>query len=130
MRLAWETVKSSRERRFAATGASEFGQALMTQIRVTPGTSVMKLSRALRSSAKALEAEVSTLEANGLVERVSHPLRPEVQELHVTEAGRNSMDSAALIDEQLGSGLEAALGHEHFALLLNLLELVKLESQR
>lgn len=130
LRLTWETVDSNRERRFAETGASEFGHALMTQIRVTPGTSIAKLSRALRSTTKAVEAEVTVLEDKGLVSHVSHPLRPEIRELHVTGAGRNSIDSALLIDSQLGSSLERALGHEQFAALISSLQLVRVEAGR
>lgn len=129
-RVFWETFNLKQERRFAETGASEFGHTLMTQIRVTPGTSIAKRGRALRSTTKAVDAKVTTLEAKGLVSRVSHPLRPEVRELHVTEAGRRSINGAALSDRQLGFSLETALGQERFAMLTISLQLVTVEAGR
>lgn len=73
---------------------SEEQLRLLTYVRLTPGTTVTKLARLLRATPASVRKDLGQLEHAGLVERRSHPDHPKANELHVTDAGAQTLDAA------------------------------------
>lgn len=107
-----DALEAQRDRKFQELGVLPQWQALLLNIRLSPGVSTSKLTRLMQLSPKSVEGLVADMESVGLVERRSHPVRSSVQELYLTEKGRVSLvavqginaDLEQLIRSRMGSG--------------------------
>jgi|SRR6185312_1907656 len=122
---ARDALQAQRDRTFQELGVVPQWQALLLNIRLSPGTSTSKLGRLLHLSPKSVEGLVTEMESVGLIERRSHPLRSSVQELHLTEQGRRSLATIQGVDTDLEQLIRSRISGGDIERLLAGLSLLK-----
>ena len=96
--------------------------SVLVLLRVNTGVTQKRLSQALHVSPPNLAVLLDKLEARGLLERVRNPDDRRSQILHLTAAGRRSVDAAQSTVEQLERDATPGLSDAERALLIGLLQ--------
>ncbi|MTD56222.1 MarR family transcriptional regulator [Amycolatopsis sp. RM579] len=103
--------------------------SLLMAISRQPGLTGAEMARRLNVTPQAVASLVARLEGKGQLERRPHPRHGHVQELHLTEAGRDALQAAkpvvAEIERKLRRDLGSAEADRLAAMLDRVAEVVK-----
>ena len=119
--LAMQAVKEPPLRDVGLSGSH---YALLANLQTTPGLTGAELARLVGVTPQAVALLIAKLIERGLIERRRHPRHRNVQELHLTEDGRQELAKAEHIISDLERHLREALGAQRHARLRELLEQV------
>jgi DNA-binding MarR family transcriptional regulator len=94
LRRAELAVQAVKEQRLRGLGMASAHFSLLIMIHNEPGLTGAELARRLNVTPQAVASLVARLEDRGQLERRPHPRHRHVQELHLTDAGRDALRSA------------------------------------
>ena len=86
--------------------------SLLMHVHVFPGLNGAELGRRLGVTTQAVALLAATLEDRGFLERRPHPRHRNVQELHLTAAGREALHAADTVILQIDRKVRAVLSEE------------------
>ena len=119
--LAARTLKNQQLR---PLGMATAHYSLLMLIRTDPGLMGAELARRLDVTPQAVASLVARLESKGQLERKPHPRHRHVQELHLTDAGREALRSADQMVAQIEERVVRHLGPDGATTLIASLERV------
>ncbi|MET7453163.1 MarR family transcriptional regulator [Streptomyces sp. NPDC005574] len=109
LRRAELAVQSLKEQRLRPLGMVAAHYTLLISVHDEPGLTGAELARRLNVTPQAIASLVARLESRGQLERREHPRHRHIQELHLTDAGREALRAAdaviADIERQVTDGL-------------------------
>jgi DNA-binding MarR family transcriptional regulator len=94
LRRAELAVQALKEQRLRPLGMAAAHYTLLISIHSEPGLIGAELARRLNVTPQAIASLVTRLEDRGQLERREHPRHRHVQELHLTDAGREALRGA------------------------------------
>ena len=124
LRRAELAVQSLKDRQLRPVGMAASHYALLVSVDSEPGLAGATLARRLNVTPQAVASLVAKLVERGLIERRHHPRHPHVQELHLTDAGRDALQYADTVMEGIEQHVLDLLGvqqGEEFRLMLETL---------
>ncbi|WP_030611477.1 MarR family winged helix-turn-helix transcriptional regulator [Streptomyces fulvoviolaceus] len=124
LRQADWAVQGLKEQRLRSLGMAAAHYALLICIHFDPGLTGAELARRLNVTPQAVASLVARLEGRGQLERRPHPRHRHVQELHLTDAGREALREADALVVEVERQATEKLGPEGTALLTALLRQV------
>lgn len=89
--LAVQTLK---EQRLRPLGMAAAHYTLLISVHAEPGLTGAELARRLNVTPQAIASLVARLESRGQLERREHPRHRHIQELHLTDTGREALRAA------------------------------------
>ncbi len=117
-------MQALKEQRLRPLGMAPAHYSLLIALQSVPGITGAELSRRLSVTPQAVASLLTRLEARGQLERRVHPRHRHVQELHLTEAGRDALRQADPVIAEIDQQVNGKLGPEGVAQLKTLLEQV------
>jgi DNA-binding MarR family transcriptional regulator len=126
-RVAWAlrradlNLQSAKERPLREVGVPGAHYSVLISLRTTPGVTGAELARLMSVTPQAVALLVGKLTDRGLVERRTHPRHRNVQELHLTDAGRDELLKAEHIVSDLERHIRESLGVQRYRHLRELL---------
>ncbi|WP_432181615.1 MarR family winged helix-turn-helix transcriptional regulator [Streptomyces sp. NBC_00063] len=117
-------VQAVKEPELRALGMLPAHYSLLIRVHLEPGLTGAELARRLSVTPQAVASLVSRLEKRGQLERRPHPRHGHVQELHLTDAGRDALRQADAVATRIEQRIIDKLGPENAALLTALLNQV------
>lgn len=125
LRRAEIAVQGLKEQRLrSALGMPVAHYTMLISIHADPGLAGAELARRLNVTPQAVASLADRLEGRGQLERRSHPRHRHVQELHLTDAGREILREADALVEEVEQKVAKGLGRADTARLRALLEKV------
>jgi DNA-binding MarR family transcriptional regulator len=124
LRRADLAVQRAKEPGLRAVGVPQAHYALLMHVHTFPGHSGAEIGRGLGVTTQAVALVAAKLEAQGLLERRTHPRHRNVKELHITAAGLDALQAAETVITGLEQRVLDALGTEHSEQLRLLLDTV------
>lgn len=124
LRRAELAVQNLKDGQLRPVGMAASHYALLMSVDSEPGLAGATLARRLNVTPQAVASLVARLVERGLVERRQHPRHPNVQELHLTDAGRDALQHADTVMERIEHKVVDLLGaqqSEEFRLMLETL---------
>jgi DNA-binding MarR family transcriptional regulator len=115
------SVLAFTDRRLRAMDMGAPHYSLLVTIDAEPGCSAAEAARRLNVTPQAVASLAAKLEDRDLVERRPHPRHRHVQELHLTDAGRDALRTAKSAVDVLEQRIRQELGPEDTARLIALL---------
>ncbi|MEW2623593.1 MarR family winged helix-turn-helix transcriptional regulator [Streptomyces sp. NPDC048106] len=94
---------------------------VLITLHASPGLTGAELARTIGSTPQAVALPLSKLTARGLIERRAHPRHRSVQELHLTDAGREELAKAEDVVIDLERHIQRSLGDQRYLQLRELL---------
>ncbi|NGO08315.1 MarR family transcriptional regulator [Streptomyces sp. HC44] len=129
-RVAWAlrrtelAVQTLKEQRLRPLGMAAAHYTLLISVHVEPGLTGAELARRLNVTPQAIASLVARLENRGQLERRDHPRHRHVQELHLTDAGREALHTADKVIADIETQITDGLGPDEAAQLRSLLNRV------
>nr|CAJ87965.1 putative MarR-like transcriptional regulator [Streptomyces ambofaciens ATCC 23877] len=117
-------MQTLKERRLRPLGLAASHYTLLISVHSEPGLTGAELARRLNVTPQAVASLVARLESRGQVERREHPRHRHVQELHLTEAGRETLRAADKAIADIELRIIEGLGLKESAQLRGLLDQV------
>jgi DNA-binding MarR family transcriptional regulator len=109
LRQAEQALQSLKEQRLRPFGMAPAHYSLLISIHSQPGITGAELARRLNVTPQSVASLVARLTEKGQLERRQHPLHRHVQELHLTESGRQALKASdaviAAIEDQITTRL-------------------------
>lgn len=124
LRRAELAVQAFKDQRLRTIGLAAAHYSLLISIHAEPGRTGAEAARLLNVTPQAVASLVAKLEDRGLVERRPHPRHRHVQELHLTDAGRDALRAAEPTITAIEERISQALDPEDTARLTALLNRV------
>jgi DNA-binding MarR family transcriptional regulator len=124
LRRAELAVQAFKEQQLRPLGLAAAHYSLLISIGDEPGRTGAEAARRLNVTPQAVAFLVTKLEDRGLVERRPHPRHRHVQELHLTDAGRDAVHSAQPAITAIEQRIVAELGPAESSHLITLLDRV------
>jgi DNA-binding MarR family transcriptional regulator len=90
-------VQALKEQRLRSLGMAVAHYSLLISVHTEPGLTGAELARRLNVTPQAVASLVARLEGRGQLERREHPRHRHVQELHLTDAGREALRAADMV---------------------------------
>ncbi len=112
LRRAELAVQNLKDRQLRAVGLRSSHYALLASVSAEPGLAGATLARRLNVTPQAIASLATRLETLGLIERKVHPRHAQVQELHLTDAGRTALNAGEAIVDDLEERVVELLGAE------------------
>ncbi|WP_327714735.1 MarR family transcriptional regulator [Streptomyces sp. NBC_00490] len=114
LRRAELAVLTLKEQRLRPLGMAAAHYTLLISVHSDPGLTGAELARRLNVTPQAVASLVARLENRGQLERREHPRHRHIQELHLTDAGREALHAADAvisgIERQITDGLGSEAG--------------------
>ncbi|MEU5318619.1 MarR family transcriptional regulator [Streptomyces sp. NPDC021056] len=114
LRRAELAVQTLKEQRLRPLGMAAAHYTLLMSVHRDPGLTGAELARRLNVTPQAVASLVARLENRGQLERREHPRHRHIQELHLTDAGREALHAAdaviSAIERQITDGLGSEAG--------------------
>jgi DNA-binding MarR family transcriptional regulator len=129
LRRAGIAVQALKEQRLRSLDLAVAHYSLLISVHTDPGLSGAELARRLGVTPQAVASLVIRLETRGLMERRAHPRHRHVQELHLTDAGREVLRQADALVADVEQTITERLGRSDTARLRALLEKVAAAAQ-
>lgn len=126
-RVAWAlrradlNLQTAKERPLREIGVPGSHYSVLISLQSTPGLTSAELARLMGVTPQAVALLVGKLTAAGMVERRTHPRHRNVQELHLTDAGREELAKAECIVSDLERHIRDSLGDQRYRQLRELL---------
>ncbi|MET9789827.1 MarR family winged helix-turn-helix transcriptional regulator [Streptomyces canus] len=124
LRRAELAVLTLKEQRLRPLGMAVAHYTLLMSVHSEPGLAGAELARRLNVTPQAVASLVARLEGRGQLERREHPRHRHVQELHLTDAGREALRAADRVIADIEQHITEGLGPEESAQLRTLLDQV------
>jgi DNA-binding MarR family transcriptional regulator len=121
LRRAELAVQAQKERRLRSLGMAAAHYSLLISVHAEPGLTGAELARRLNVTPQAVASLVARLEDRGQLERRPHPRHRHVQELHLTDAGRDALRTADGVISEIEQRISQKLGPEGTGRLTRLL---------
>lgn len=121
LRQAEMSVQALKEQRLRPLGMVPAHYALLMTVHREPGLTGAELARRLSVTPQAVASLVARLEQRGQLERRTHPRHRHVQELHLTDAGREVLRAADTVITAIEEQILQGLGRADAARLITLL---------
>ncbi|MFF1299364.1 MULTISPECIES: MarR family transcriptional regulator [unclassified Streptomyces] len=122
LRRAEWAVQARKDQRLRPLGIAAAQYTLLMNIHSDPGLTGAELARRLNVTPQAVASQVARLEERGHLERRPHPRHRHVQELHLTDAGLDSLRDADAVIMGIEQLIAAKLGPRKTAQLRTLLD--------
>ncbi|MFF1298308.1 MULTISPECIES: MarR family winged helix-turn-helix transcriptional regulator [unclassified Streptomyces] len=114
LRRAELAVLTLKEQRLRPLGMAAAHYTLLISVHSDPGLTGAELARRLNVTPQAVASLVARLENRGQLERREHPRHRHIQELHLTDVGREALHAADAvisgIERQITDGLGSEAG--------------------
>lgn len=126
-RVAWAlrradlNLQTAKERPLREVGVPGAHYSVLISLQTNPGLTGTELARLMSVTPQAVALLVGKLTDRGLVERRTHPRHRNVQELHLTDAGRDELLKAEHIVSDLERHIRESLGVLRYRQLRELL---------
>ncbi|MEU3935960.1 MarR family winged helix-turn-helix transcriptional regulator [Streptomyces sp. NPDC029044] len=114
-------VQGLKEQQLRSLGMGVAHYQLLVLIYAEPGLTGAEPARRLNVTPQAVASLVARLENRGQVERHAHPRHRHVQELHLTDTGREALRAADTVITRIEQTVTDALGPDDAAQLKTLL---------
>ncbi|MEU4466852.1 MarR family transcriptional regulator [Streptomyces sp. NPDC024017] len=124
LRRAELAVQTLKEQRLRPLGLAASHYTLLISVHAEPGLTGAELARRLNVTPQAVASLVARLESRGQLERREHPRHRHVQELHLTDAGRETLRAADKVIADIELQITDDLGPEETTQLRALLDRV------
>jgi DNA-binding MarR family transcriptional regulator len=124
LRRAELAVQAAKERRLRPLGMLAAHYSLLISVHAAPGPTGAELARRLGVTPQAVASLAAKLEERGLIERRQHPRHRHVQELHLTDAGRDALRAADRVVADIEGAITEKLGRDSSAALTAMLDSV------
>jgi DNA-binding MarR family transcriptional regulator len=124
LRRAEGAVQTLKEQRLRPLGVAVAHYSLLMSVNADPGLAGAEVARRLNVTPQAVASLVDRLEGRGQLERRQHPRHRHVQELHLTDAGREILRRADAVVAEVEELVTAQLGPTNTDRLKTLLERV------
>ncbi|WP_029111340.1 MarR family transcriptional regulator [Mycobacterium sp. URHD0025] len=112
LRKAEGAVQTLKEQRLRPLGIPVAHYSLLISVHSDPGLTGAEVARRLNVTPQAVASLVDRLEKRGQLERRPHPRHRHVQELHLTDEGRDALRRAdaivAEVEDEIGTQLGPA----------------------
>jgi DNA-binding MarR family transcriptional regulator len=130
LRRAELAVQGLKEQRLRSSlGMPVAHYTLLISIHADPGLAGAELARRLNVTPQAVASLADRLQSRGQLERRPHPRHRHVQELHLTDAGREVLRQADALVAEVEEKITTRLGRTDSARLRALLEKVAATAQ-
>lgn len=129
LRRAEGAVQTLKEQRLRPLGVAVAHYSLLMSVHADPGLAGAEVARRLNVTPQAVASLVDRLEGRGQLERRSHPRHRHVQELYLTDAGREVLRRADAVVAEVEENITQQLGHASATRLRALLEKVAVAAQ-
>jgi DNA-binding MarR family transcriptional regulator len=129
-RVAWAlrrtelAVQALKEQRLRSLDMAVAHYAPLISVHAEPGLTGAELARRLNVTPQAVASLVARLEGRGQLERREHPRHRHVQELHLTDAGREALRAADVVIDGVEQQITDDLGPDASVQLRALLDRV------
>lgn len=126
-RVAWAlrradlNLQTAKDRPLREIGLPSSHYSALISLQTTPGITGAELARILAVTPQAVALMIGKLTDRGLIERRTHPRHRNVQELHLTDAGRDELTKAEVIVSDLERHIRESLGAKRYGQLRDLL---------
>jgi len=117
-------VQARKEQQLRPLGIAAAQYSLLISVHTDPGLTGAELARRLNVTPQAVASQVARLEERGHLERRAHPRHRHIQELHLTDAGRDALSHADAVIVDIEKQITERLGTEKAAQLTTLLDQV------
>ncbi|MFD6169742.1 MarR family winged helix-turn-helix transcriptional regulator [Streptomyces coeruleorubidus] len=124
LRRAELAVQTLKEQRLRPLGMAAAHYTLLISVHAEPGLTGAELARRLNVTPQAIASLVARLESRGQLERREHPRHRHVQELHLTDAGREALRAGDAAIADIERHIAESLGTDETARLRALLDQV------
>lgn len=124
LRRAELAVQTLKEQRLRPLGMAAAHYTLLMSVHSEPGLAGAELARRLNVTPQAVASLVARLEGRGQLERREHPRHRHVQELHLTDVGREALRAADQVIADIERHITEGLGPDQSAQLRTLLDQV------
>ncbi|MFG2022732.1 MarR family winged helix-turn-helix transcriptional regulator [Streptomyces sp. NPDC048825] len=124
LRRAEWAVQARKDQRLRPLGMAAAQYSLLICIHTDPGLTGAELARRLNVTPQAVASQVARMEERGHLERRPHPRHRHVQELHLTDAGRDALRQSDAVIVEIEQQIAEKLGPEKAAQLRALLDQV------
>ncbi|MCX5336079.1 MULTISPECIES: MarR family winged helix-turn-helix transcriptional regulator [unclassified Streptomyces] len=122
LRRAEWAVQARKDQRLRPQGIAAAQYTLLISVHSDPGLTGAELARRLNVTPQAIASQVTRLEERGQLERRPHPRHRHVQELHLTDAGRDCLRDADAVIVEIEQRIAEKLGSKKAAQLRALLD--------
>ncbi len=112
LRRAELAVQTLKEQRLRPLGMAAAHYTLLMSVHAEPGLTGAELARRLNVTPQAIASLVARLESRGQLERREHPRHRHIQELHLTDAGREALRAADAVIADIERQITDDLGSE------------------
>lgn len=126
-RVAWAlrradlTLQAVKERPLREIDVPSSHYSVLISLQTTPGMTAAELARLMGVTPQAVALLVGKLTERGWIERRTHPRHRSVQELHLTDAGRDELTKAEGLINDLERHIRESLGDQRYRQLRDLL---------
>lgn len=126
-RVAWAlrradlNLQTAKERPLRDVGVPGSHYSVLISLQATPGLTGAELARLMGVTPQAVALLVGKLTERGVIERRAHPRHRSVQEMHLTDAGREELAKADYIVGDLERHIRDSLGDRNYRQLRELL---------
>ncbi|RSM63941.1 MarR family transcriptional regulator [Actinoplanes sp. ATCC 53533] len=115
LRQAEQTLQTLKEQRLRPLGMAPAHYSLLISIHTHPGITGAELARRLTVTPQSVASLVARLADKGQLERRSHPRHRHVQELHLTDAGRQALHASDAVIAAIEHRITTRLGPDDTA---------------
>ncbi|MBZ3900413.1 MarR family winged helix-turn-helix transcriptional regulator [Streptomyces griseiscabiei] len=113
LRRAELAVQALKEQRLRSMGMAAAHYSLLISLHADPGLTGAELARRLNVTPQAVASLVARLDDRGQLERRPHARHRHVQELHLTDAGRDALRRADAVIAEIEQQITRKLGPEN-----------------
>jgi DNA-binding MarR family transcriptional regulator len=122
LRRAELATRTLKEQRLRPLGMATAHYSLLMSVHTDPGLTGAELARRLDVTPQAVASLVTRLVDKGQLERRSHPRHRHIQELHLTDVGRQALKSADAVITSIEHRITERLGPDDTARFTALLD--------
>ncbi|WP_232838461.1 MarR family winged helix-turn-helix transcriptional regulator [Streptomyces geranii] len=122
LRRAEWGIQARKDQRLRPLGVAAAQYSMLISVHTDPGLTGAELARFLNITPQAVASQVARLEERGQLERRPHPRHRHVQELHLTDAGRETLRAADAVIVEIERQITVRLGSRKAAQLRVLLD--------